>query len=160
MNTNSIVMWETLPNNAGWDCFKTPILPEILKTQNRSLEEHCAFFGSHTFVPTSWMCKKQTSVSHSSREAEIISLDAGSRMDWIPALDLWDLVIEVFHTSPDQLKKSKGRVQGNVLRDTPSNRHTHNQTKTPIQHDSLEMSNVDYVSSNAKSSRFGALLFF
>ena len=28
--------------------------------------------GSHTFVPISWMCKKQTSVSHSSRESEII----------------------------------------------------------------------------------------
>ena len=33
--------------------------------------------GSHTFVPISWMCKKQTSVSHSSTEWEIISLDAG-----------------------------------------------------------------------------------
>ena len=54
-------------------------------------------FGSRTFVPISWMCKKQTSVSHSSTEAEIIFLDAGLRMDGIPALDLWDLVIEVFH---------------------------------------------------------------
>ena len=52
-------------------------------------------FGSHSFVPISWMCKKQTSVSHSSTESEIISLDAGLRMDGIPALDLWDLVIEV-----------------------------------------------------------------
>ena len=26
-------------------------------------------FGSHTFVPISWMCKKQTSVSHSSTES-------------------------------------------------------------------------------------------
>ena len=34
-------------------------------------------FGSRTFVPISWMCKKQTSVSHSSTEAEIISLEAG-----------------------------------------------------------------------------------
>ena len=42
--------------------------------------------GSHTFVPTCWMCKKQTSVAHSSTEAAIISLDAGSRMDGIPAL--------------------------------------------------------------------------
>ena len=33
-------------------------------------------FGSHTFVPISWTCKKQTSVSHSSTGAEIISLDA------------------------------------------------------------------------------------
>ena len=36
-------------------------------------------FGSHTFVPKSWMCKKQTSVSHSSTESETISLDAGLR---------------------------------------------------------------------------------
>ena len=54
-------------------------------------------FGSHTFVPISWMCKKQTSVSHSSTESEIISLDAGLRMDGIPALDLWDLIVAVLH---------------------------------------------------------------
>ena len=34
-------------------------------------------FGSRTCVPISWMCKKQTAVSHSSTESEIISLDAG-----------------------------------------------------------------------------------
>ena len=61
----------------------------------------CIIFGSHTFVPVSWMCKKQTSVSHGSTEAEIISLDAGLRMDGIPALDLWKLVIEVFHYVPN-----------------------------------------------------------
>ena len=43
VNTNSIAMWETLPNNADWDCFKTPILQEILRIQNPLLEEHCAF---------------------------------------------------------------------------------------------------------------------
>ena len=53
-------------------------------------------FGSHTFVPTSWMCKKQISVSHSSTESEIISLDAGLRSDGIHALDLWDLIVSVF----------------------------------------------------------------
>ena len=52
-------------------------------------------FGSHTFVPISWMCKKQTSVSHSSTESEIISLDAGLRMDGKHALDLWDLIVSV-----------------------------------------------------------------
>ena len=34
-------------------------------------------FGSHTIVPISWMCKKRTSVSHSSTESENMSLDAG-----------------------------------------------------------------------------------
>ena len=43
MNTGNIVMWEILQNNADWDCFKTPILREILKIQNPLLEEHCAF---------------------------------------------------------------------------------------------------------------------
>ena len=57
--------------------------------------------GSRTFVPISWMCKKQTSVSHSSTQGEETSLDAGLRMDGIPALDLWDSVIEVFHSSPN-----------------------------------------------------------
>ena len=53
-------------------------------------------FGSHTFVPISWMCKKQAAVSHSSTESEIISLDAGLRLDGLPALELWDLIISVF----------------------------------------------------------------
>ena len=49
-------MWVILQNNAGWDCFKTPILRE---------GGTLCVFGSHTFVPISWMCKKQASVSHS-----------------------------------------------------------------------------------------------
>ena len=52
-------------------------------------------FGSHTFVPISLVCKTRTSVSHSSTESEIISLDAGLRQDGIPALDLWDLIVSV-----------------------------------------------------------------
>ena len=62
--------------HADWDCFRT------LTSQD-------------TFVPISWMCKKQTAVSHSSTESEIISLDAGLRLDGIPALDLWDLIVSV-----------------------------------------------------------------
>ena len=87
-------MWVILQNNADWDCVKTLILQEILRTQNPLLEEHCVF-GSHTYVPISWMCKKQTSVSHSSTESEIISLDAGLRLDGFPAIDLWDLIVAV-----------------------------------------------------------------
>ena len=39
MNTNSTAMWEILQNNADWDCFKTPILQEILGTRNQPHEE-------------------------------------------------------------------------------------------------------------------------
>ena len=104
------------------------------------------FFGSDTFVPTSWMCKKQTSVSHGSTESEIITLDGSLRMDGIPALDLWDLVIEVLHSSSNQSKKSKENVQGNLPHDTPSRKQAKNQVKTPTQYNDLELCNVDYVS--------------
>ena len=90
------------------------------------------------------MCKRQTSVSQSSTESQIISLDAGLRLDGNPSLELWDLVIEVFHSSSEQStqKKNKERVQGDLLRDTSSSKHTHIQTKNPIMHDDLELSNV------------------
>ena len=113
-------------------------------------------FGSHTFVPTSWMCKKQTSVLHSSTEAEIISLGAGLRMDGIPALDLWDLVVEAFPSSPNQINKSKGQEsQGNLSRNTTLNMKNQNPTK----HVNLDLNNVDHVSSNVRSSQFGAVLY-
>ena len=101
-------MWVILQKNAGWDCFKTPILQEILRIQSLHQVEHLCIFGSHTFVPISWMCKKQTSVSHSSTESEIISLDAGLRLDGIPAFDLWDLIIEVLHGTTYQSNQERG----------------------------------------------------
>ena len=86
-------------------------------------------FGSHTFVPIIWMCKKQTSVSHSSTESEIISLDTGLRLDGLPALELWDLVVSVRGNMtqtterperPDIIDKSQ-RSQGNNIECVPSN---------------------------------------
>ena len=75
------------------------------------------------------MCKKQTSVSHNSTEAEIISLDASLRMDGIPALDLWDMVIEV-DSSPNQINKSKDQEsQGNLSRNTTLHMKNRNPTK-------------------------------
>ena len=53
------------------------------------------FFGSHTFVPINWMCKKQTAVSHNSAESEIISMDTKLRLNGLPALELWDLIVSV-----------------------------------------------------------------
>ena len=43
VNTDNVVMWVILPNNADWDCFKTLTSREILKIRNPLLEEHCAF---------------------------------------------------------------------------------------------------------------------
>ena len=65
-------------------------------------------FGSHTFVPISWMCQKQTVVSHSSTESKIISLVAGLRLDGIPALDLLDLIVAVLQGSTYQSNQERG----------------------------------------------------
>ena len=70
------------------------------------------FLGVIIFVSINWMCKKQTSVSHSSSQAEVISFDAGLRKDGILALDLWDSVFEVFHSSPNQTKPTKPKKRG------------------------------------------------
>ena len=81
-------------------------------------------FGSHTFVPISWMCKKQTSVSHSSTESEIISLDTGLRLDGLPALELWDLIVSVYGTGRPVKGKNKSYNKINDLQDidlVPSN---------------------------------------
>ena len=39
--------------------------------------------------------QETNTVSHSSTESEIISLDTGLRLDGLPALELWDLIVSV-----------------------------------------------------------------
>ena len=56
---------------------------------------YLCLIGPNTFVPISWLCKKQSAVSHSSSEAEVISLDTAVRMEVLPCLQLWDQDIEV-----------------------------------------------------------------
>ena len=58
------------------------------------------------------MCEKRTSVSHSSTESDITSLDVGLGRDGIPALDLWDVVTEVLHSS-NHKKPSTQEASGN-----------------------------------------------
>ena len=105
-------------------------------------------FGSHTFVSISWI-KKQTAVSHSSTESEIISLDAGLRLDGLFALELWDLIVSVLgnttqnhdRTEKPVVCREKNHVQG-------KSRGTFN-----------VLSNVDLVPSNVQFSHQEALLY-
>ena len=48
--------------------------------------------GPATDMPIAARSKKQTSVSHSALEADIVSLDFGIRFLALPALDLWETV--------------------------------------------------------------------
>ena len=97
--------------------------------------------------------------SHSPTEAEIISLDTGLRMDGIPALDLWSLVIKCFILPQTNSTTPKIKYE-ETRRVTPRQTSTHNQTKVPTQHDNFDLNDVDYVPSNATFSRIGAMLYF
>ena len=103
-------------------------------------------FGSHTFVPISWMCKKQTAVSHSSTESEIISLDTGLRLDGLLALELWDLIVTVFG-SVSHVSDRTGRPE--------SDDHKHHKSHNKID----VIKDIDAVPSNVQSARQEALLY-
>ena len=93
------------------------------------------------------MCKKQTSVSHSSTESEIISLDAGLRMDGLLALDLWDLVFEVLTTNQGIPKPTQAstRETGVVPQSTPKVKQ--------VLEDNVDLSNIVQVPANAHLSK-------
>ena len=100
-------------------------------------------FGSHTFVPISWMCKKQTSVSHSSTETEIISLDAGLRLDGLPVLKLGHLIVLVLGNTTQNHDRTRRPV---VCRDE---NHGRQQSRGVVH----VLDNVDLVPSNVPFSR-------
>ena len=114
-------------------------LEDSKSTSGRTL---CGF-GSHTFVPISWMCKKQTSVSHSSTESEIISLDTGLRLDGLLALELWNLFVSVFGNI-SHISDRAGQ---------PVNGKNKSYNKIDVAHD------IDYVPSNVQSASREALLY-
>ena len=89
------------------------------------------------------MCKKQTSVSHSFTESEIISLVAGLRMDGLPALDLWDLVYQ------NQPKRAHGKpVQKSKARKIKQ-----------VSDQNVDLSKKDRVPSNAHLSEKESQLY-
>ena len=131
VNSNSVVKWEIQHNNVGWDCFRTLTLLETSESTSGGI---LCNFGSHTFVRASWMCEKQTSVSNCSTEAEFIALDAGLRMDGIPALTLWALVMKYFipyRTEQMDPRESHGETRWQLSSRTcitPSQQHQFQQT--------------------------------
>ena len=107
-------VWNTAKQCRLGLCQDSDFAGDLEDSKSTSGGTFCVF-GSHTFVPKSWMFKKQTSVSHSSTESEIMSLDAGMRLDGIPALDLWDLIFTVLGNTTQIHDRTEQPV---VYRDT------------------------------------------
>ena len=112
-------------------------------------------FGSHTFVPISWMCKKQTSVSHRSTESEIISLDAGLRLDGIPAFDLWDLIVGVLgNTNQSNKEQGDPLMNKREVRSTPHTIQKRKQSQGVIN----DLDNVDFIPSKRQFFSSGSFV--
>ena len=92
------------------------------------------------------MCKKQTAVSHSSTESEIISFDARLRLDGLPALELWDLIVSVVGNI-SRVSDRSGKPE--------SDEHKHHKSQNKID----VMRDIDAVPSNVQSARQEALLY-
>ena len=102
------------------------------------------------------MCKKQTAVSHSSTESEIISLDAGLRLDGIPALDLRDLIVSVLgNTTQNHDRTERPVVSSGEISSPPHTIHKSKQSRRLIN----DLDNVDFIASNVQSSHQEALLY-
>ena len=125
-------------------------------------ESVCVTSGSSedfldTLVPISWMCKKQTSVLHSSTESEIISLDAGFRLDGIsPFLiyGIWSLQFLEHESEPHWT----GRLVKEQTWSLFATSHDL-QTQAHLEECSTFLNNVDRVHSNVQSSHQEALLY-
>ena len=55
-----------------------------------------AIVGPHTFMPITAFSKKQTAVSHSSTESEMIALEEAVRTEGLPTLTFWEHVVSIF----------------------------------------------------------------
>ena len=99
---------------------KTQTLLVTLRTRNQHQgEPHAHPEVEHSSL---WMgcVRNKTSVSHSSSESEIVSLDAGLRMDGLLALDLWDIVIQVLRSPQDEQETFHHSFLQRSQRDTQS----------------------------------------
>ena len=108
--------WETLQNNADWDCFKTSILQKILRIQNLHQVEHCAFSDVIRLFQ-SVGCVRNKLLSRTVQQNQI--LDAGLRLDGIPAPDLWDLIVAVLYVNTNQSNQARGNLCTNLVRVQP-----------------------------------------
>ena len=97
MTTDNIVTWVLQLNAADRGYFKIQTLQVTLKIRNQLWVDFVHFWMSNICTDQLDVQEANVSVSEST-ESEIISLDAGLRMDGIPDLDLRDVVIEVLHS--------------------------------------------------------------
>ena len=76
--------------------------------------------GPRTFVPLTWLCKKQGAISRSSTEAETLALDMMMRLEAIPIQSLFDQILEALYPESGTDDSRISRINNKVIRSSPS----------------------------------------
>ena len=144
VNTGNIVMWKNTAQHCKSGLFRDSDFVGDSEDPKSTSGGILCIFGSHTFAPISWMCKS--------------FLSAGSRMDGIPALDLWEWVIEVIiHSLPNQTNKTKAVRE--PRRNLSATLQSNMRKQIPTTHSNLDLNNIDHVPSSGTHSGFNVMLY-
>ena len=139
-------MWVILLNNADWDCFKTLLSREILKIQNPLLEEHCALSEVIRLFQQVGCARNKLLFLTVQQNLKSSRWTLGLRLDGLPALELWDLIVSVLG-NVSRVSDRWGKPE--------SDDHKHHKSHNKID----VMKDIDVVPSNVQSARQEALLY-
>ena len=92
---------------------------DCLKTSKYSTGGYLCLVGPRSFIPLTWLCKKQHAVSHSSTESEVIALDTTLRLEGLPALNFMDAALEVLCPEPKVKNSQMGLEPKRIQIDDP-----------------------------------------
>ena len=126
------------------------------RTLKINIRRVLCIFESHTFLPKSWMCKKQTSVSQFYRSWNRFSRCCRfthGRYSRSHSLGFGDWSIS-FRTEPDRWSQER-ELRWNPSAIAKSNIHY----PIPIKHTNVIPTNIDHIPSNTKNSDSSAMLY-
>eukprot|EP00959_Pyramimonas_sp_CCMP1952_P391299 8200234-Pyramimonas_sp.AAC.1 len=70
---------------------------DCVSTSKSTIGVSVALAGPNAFSPLNSVCKRQTFVSHSSTESEIVALDTALRTEGLPLSSLWEAAVCAAH---------------------------------------------------------------
>jgi hypothetical protein len=82
------------PSEVGIHLYADADFAECKRTGRSTSGVFFCVAGPDTFFPLQGASRKQSAVSHSTPEAEIVAADHGLRTVGIPAMDLWDVLLQ------------------------------------------------------------------
>ena len=115
------------PNNIRLALFAHASFASWLNDSTSATGAFLCLMGPRTYAPLSWFGKKRTTQAHSSTESELVALDAALRVEGLPALTMWDTIIDIFnpevdiHSEPNNSHNNSIPTCYNVIYDELSN---------------------------------------